>query len=203
MKNYYLILLLFLFTKVNAQFYKKLSVDTHFGGRSGGIHSPGSTLNSDIHLDGGLLYKIDSLMFIRGGLSFDKFKTTKEVIIDRAYLIGISIQLLAKIIAPKPITKNFGLNFHTGIGLSTMNNPNYKVGKEFSDPGIRGNDDMLNVIIGITPHFRLNEKVSINVDFSTTAFLKQNTFVDMEIDPKSINKVGAIFNFTIGSTYQF
>ena len=203
MRTFYLFIFLLIFSNVNAQFFEKLSIDAHFGGRSGGTHSPGSTLKNDIHFDGGLLYKIDSLIYIRGGLSFDKFKTTKDNSIDNALLIGLSIQLVAEIMPIQSGSSKFGLNFHTGFWLSTMYNPNYKVGKEFNDPGIKGNDDMINVIIGLTPRYKINYKISINLDLVTTALLKQNSYVDMEFDSKANNKPGSIINIAIGATYKF
>lgn len=106
------------------------------------------------------------------------------------------------------IPEKIGLNFHAGFGLSTLYNTNFtdaaeKAGIEFSDPGLKGNDDMVNIVLGLTPQFKLNDKISINLDLSTKLLVKQSLYVNPGQDPRVNDKMGNIFNVAVGATYKF
>ena len=95
------------------------------------------------------------------------------------------------------------LNFHGGFGLSSLSNTKFKEGKEFSDPGIKGNDDMINIVLGLTPQYKLNDKISINLDMACRLLLKQNMYVNPNQDATVNDKIGSIFNVAVGATYKF
>ena len=223
MKNIFAILFTVVALFSNAQFIKKLSLDLNVGGRFAGalsdqyyktdplkVDSAQAKLSLGIHVDGGVRYQLDSLFSIRGGISYDGFKTTVTRVpndtVDNSSLVSVSIEAVINLKRLKFMSflpEKMGLNFHGGFGLSTMSNPSFKEGREFSDPGMKGNDDMINMVFGLTPQYMLNDKISINLDLSTKLLLKQSLYVNATQDARLNNKMGNIFNVAVGATYKF
>jgi hypothetical protein len=46
------------------------------------------------------------------------------------------------------------------------------------DPAINGNDDMGHIILGLSPQYHLNGRVSINLDLTTFILVKQDFTFD-------------------------
>ena len=220
MKHLFTILFTVVALFSNAQFIKKLSLDVNVGGLFGGSVSDDTLTNfkvsPGIHADGGVRYQLNELISIRGGISYDGFKTTGDVTsdstsTDNSSLISGSIEAvvnLKKLKFMSFIPEKIGLNFHAGFGLSTLFNTNFtdaaeKAGIEFSDPGLKGNDDMINIVLGLTPQFKLNDKISINLDLSTKLLVKQSLYVNPGQDSRLNDKMGNIFNVAVGATYKF
>ena len=220
MKHLFTILFTVVALFSNAQFIKKLSLDVNVGGLFGGSVSDDTLTNfkvsPGIHADGGVRYQLNELISIRGGISYDGFKTTGDVTsdstsTDNSSLISGSIEAvvnLKKLKFMSFIPEKIGLNFHAGFGLSTLFNTNFtdaaeKAGIEFSDPGLKGNDDMINIVLGLTPQFKLNDKISINLDLSTKLLVKQSLYVNPGQDSRPNDKMGNIFNVAVGATYKF
>ena len=222
MKHLFTILFTVVALFSNAQFIKKLSLDVNVGGRFGGAVSDSSAnykVSPGIHADGGVRYQLNELISIRGGLSYDGFKTSRDKLYetdtanltDNSSLISGTIEAvvnLKKLKFMSFIPEKIGLNFHAGLGLSTMSNTNFKDaykadGREFTDPGIVGNDDMINIVFGLTPQYKLNDKISINLDLSTKLLVKQSLYVNPGQDSRLNDKMGNIFNVAVGATYKF
>jgi len=220
MKNLFTILFTVVALFSNAQFIKKLSLDVNVGGRFGGAVSDSlyngngakAKVSPGIHIDGGVRYQLSELISLRGGISYDGFKTTWDTLTaDKAGLISGSIEAvvnLKKLKFMSFIPEKIGLNFHAGLGLSTMSNPSFKdaqkaAGIEFSDPGMKGNDDMINMVFGLTPQYMLNDKISINLDLSTKLLLNQSLYVNASHNSSVNDKMGNIFNVAVGATYKF
>lgn len=222
MKNLFTILFTVVALFSNAQFIKKLSLDVNVGGCFGGTvadSTPNYKVSPGIHADGGVRYQLNELISIRGGISYDGFKTSRDKkndldtanLKDNSSLISGSIEAvvnLKKLKFMSFIPEKIGLNFHAGFGLSTLYNTNFtdaaeKAGIEFSDPGLKGNDDMVNIVLGLTPQFKLNDKISINLDLSTKLLVKQSLYVNPGQDPRVNDKMGNIFNVAVGATYKF
>ena len=221
MKHLFTILFTVVALFSNAQFIKKLSLDVNVGGRFGGAVD---TINNykvspGIHADGGVRYQLNELISIRGGLSYDGFKTSRDKLndldtanlTDNSSLISGTIEAvvnLKKLKFMSFIPEKIGLNFHAGLGLSTMSNSNVKKFNTDnnitpSDPGLKGNDDMINIVFGLTPQYKLNDKISINLDLSTKLLVKQSLYVNPGQDSRLNDKMGNIFNVAVGATYKF
>ncbi len=223
MKHLFTILFTVVALFSNAQFIKKLSLDVNVGGRFGGAVSDDSLTNykvsPGIHADGGVRYQLNELISIRGGLSYDGFKTSRDKLndldtanlTDNSSLISGTIEAvvnLKKLKFMSFIPEKIGLNFHAGLGLSTMSNSNVKKFNTDnnitpSDPGLKGNDDMINIVFGLTPQYKLNDKISINLDLSTKLLVKQSLYVNPGQDSRVNDKMGNIFNVAVGATYKF
>ena len=222
MKHLFTILFTVVALFSNAQFIKKLSLDVNVGGRFGGAVAdsvPNYKVSPGIHADGGVRYQLNELLSIRGGLSYDGFKTSRDKLNDldtanledNSSLISGSIEAvvnLKKLKFMSFIPEKMGLNFHAGLGLSTMSNSNVKKFNTDnnitpSDPGLKGNDDMVNIVFGLTPQYKLNDKISINLDLSTKLLVKQSLYVNPGQDSRVNDKMGNIFNVAVGATYKF
>ena len=222
MKHLFTILFAVVALFSNAQFIKKLSLDVNVGGRFGGAVAdsvPNYKVSPGIHADGGVRYQLNELLSIRGGLSYDGFKTSRDKLNDldtanledNSSLISGSIEAvvnLKKLKFMSFIPEKMGLNFHAGLGLSTMSNSNVKKFNTDnnitpSDPGLKGNDDMVNIVFGLTPQYKLNDKISINLDLSTKLLVKQSLYVNPGQDSRVNDKMGNIFNVAVGATYKF
>ena len=217
MKNLFTILFTVVALFSNAQFIKKLSIDVNIGGRFGGavsdtvILDKSASLSPGIHVDGGVRYQLSDLISVRGGLSYDGFKTTLGESTDKAGLISGSVEAIVNLKSIKFmsfIPEKIGLNFHAGFGLSTMANPSFKKSFEdnnieFADPGLKGNDDMVNIVLGLTPQYKLNDKISINLDLSTKLLVKQSLYVNASQDSRLNETTGNIINVAVGATYKF
>ena len=222
MKNLFTILFTVVALFSNAQFIKKLSLDVNVGGRFGGAVAdsvPNYKVSPGIHADGGVRYQLNELISIRGGLSYDGFKTSRDKmyesdtanLTDNSSLISGTIEAvvnLKKLKFMSFIPEKIGLNFHAGLGLSTMSNSNVKKFNTDnnitpSDPGLKGNDDMINIVFGLTPQYKLNDKISINLDLSTKLLVKQSLYVNPGQDSRVNDKMGNIFNVAVGATYKF
>jgi OOP family OmpA-OmpF porin len=223
MKHLFTILFTVVALFSNAQFIKKLSLDVNVGGLFGGSVSDDTLTNfkvsPGIHADGGVRYQLNELISIRGGISYDGFKTSRDKLndsdtaslTDNSSLISGTIEAvvnLKKLKFMSFIPEKIGLNFHAGFGLSTLFNTNFtdaaeKAGIKFSDPGLKGNDDMINIVLGLTPQFKLNDKISINLDLSTKLLVKQSLYVNPGQDSRVNDKMGNIFNVAVGATYKF
>ena len=89
-----------------------------------------------------------------------------------------------------------------------MSNSKFKEGSESSGLGFNRNDNMMNIVLGLTPQIKLNYKISIIIDFACKLLVLQNMYVNPNqdgtvIDGTVIDKIGSIFNFTIGTKYRF
>jgi OOP family OmpA-OmpF porin len=208
MKHLFTILFTVVALFSNAQFIKKLSLDLNVGGRFGGAVSDSiyggekAKVSQGIHVNGGVRYQLSKLISLRGGISYDGFKTTWGTLPDdKSELISGSLEAIVNLKSFQ--YSDFGLAFHGGFGLSTLSNSKFKEGKEFSDPAIKGNDDMINIVLGLTPQFKLNDKISINLDLSTKLLLKTSLYVNAGQDSRVNDKMGNIFNVAVGATYKF
>ncbi len=68
---------------------------------------------------------------------------------------------------------------------------------------MKGNDHMINIVLGLTPQYKLNDKISINLDMACRLLLKQNMYVNPNQDATVNDKMGNIFNVAVGATYKF
>lgn len=162
--------------------------DLNVGSRFSGAKSDSVTLGAGIHVDGGIGYMFNGIIGIKGRLGFDTFKTIEVSNAgdeDKSLMISASLEGVLGIDQLANFgTPGFGLNFHAGFGFSTITNPSWKQSKldvagfEFQDPMFKGNDDMVNVIFGLTPKYIINDNISVNADFSFIMLLKQDHTVD-------------------------
>lgn len=68
---------------------------------------------------------------------------------------------------------------------------------------MKGNDDIINFVLGLTPQIKLNYKISINSDFACKLLVSQNMYINPNQDATVSDKIGRVFNFAFGVKYRF
>ncbi|MEY3236878.1 MAG: hypothetical protein RI883_979 [Bacteroidota bacterium] len=214
MKKSLFILTLLLSLFSSAQRGKGFFLEANFGMRFNGITSDVSKLKPGFHMDGAVGYMINNFVGLKVDGGYDSFRGVKTLsdgteIKDRSYMLRGSVQGVLSISElAKMNVKYFSLLFHTGFGFATNINPSYKKsftenGGTFTDPVFKGNDDMVNIIFGFTPQYKINNNFLINLDLSTVLLPKQSHYLDRAFDSKDFSKMGAIYNVSVGVTYKF
>ena len=186
MKKLFVAIALITGTSANAQ-TSGLFIDFGLGSRFGGITTESTVMKAGLNFNGGIGYMFNDIFGVRGDLGYSTFKAVDvndEAVADRAGSIQASLQGVVSISeAVKFGTPGFGLNFHAGFGFGTIFNPDFKTeyvesGGEFGDPMIKGNDDVVNVVFGLSPRFPINDRITVTVDASHFLLLKQDNYYD-------------------------
>ena len=103
---------------------------------------------------------------------------------------------LATIFNFNKFTTNFGLLGHLGTGFSAL------CGKDFGL--IKKADNTINLIVGLTPQYKINERVAVYLDLAYTSNLMSDYNYDLKsrISPSPQKSVTSLFNTTIGVSYK-
>jgi hypothetical protein len=132
------------------------------------------------HIEGGLGYMFNPIIGIKGDVGFDTFGTEYQGSADTAQaqnlptntsssMFRVSLQAVLSISNWADFGgEAFDLNIHTGCGYSTLWNNDFKEAyPDYDDTKLyRKNDDMANIIFGLTPMYNFNEVISLTADFS-------------------------------------
>jgi hypothetical protein len=197
----------------NKAYYRRMrrssfwEFDGYMGGRFGGEHSEFSKMGPGGHFNGGITFWFNKKIGLRGDASADFFKARRieNDFTDRSLLLRSTIQAvfnLSEIFGKH--THKFELIFHTGIGGASSFNPDFKrkFDGEFTDKLIKGNDDMIAVVAGLTPKIKVNKRVSVNFDMSFVVLPMQNNYFDRTYDNTYFNKTGFLVNTSMGLSYR-
>jgi hypothetical protein len=142
-------------------------------------------MGAGLNITGATGYMFSNIVGIRGVLGFDSFKTAVDGdeagVEDKSYMLRATLEGVLSISQIANFgTDKFDLNFHAGFGFASHVNPSWKEdrlavdGFEFEDPALKGNDDMINVVFGLTPKYHINENISITADFSYVMLMKKD-----------------------------
>lgn len=196
--------------------FDKLYVDLSGGTRLLGNTSIYTKATPGMHLDLGLGYQLNDNFAIKGELAFDQYiakDTASDAIFsydsgikyaynyDLSTLIRASINGVINVGAMAGIaTEKFGLKAQIGIGVASNNNSNFKSnsGSSFSDPGIKGNDDMISAGLTITPQYLINSRVALNGNIGYTFLAKQSNYVDRIVDGTQIDGSDMLLHISVG-----
>ena len=206
-----LIISLALLTSVNSfsQTDKGLFFDLNLGSRYGGATSEFSKMGPGFHLDGGVGYMFSNIIGIKGELGMDWFNamSADETTEDRA---GMGRATLMAVLGVSELagfgTEKFALRLNLGFGLASLSNPNWKddriaSGYEFTDPLLKGNDDMGHFIIGLNPQYHINSSISVNANIAFVGLLQQSYVVDRSTNV-AVEGVQNIVNASVGISYR-
>lgn len=101
---------------------------------------------------------------------------------------------LATILQFNTFTQKFGLLAHGGAGFSSMLAKNHKLVKE--------TDEMVHLIFGLTPQYKVNEKIALNIDISMIQNFKQHYTFDYNSHNPANARRGSLANLTVGISYK-
>jgi hypothetical protein len=194
----------------------KLSIDFSGGARFLGKTSGLTRTVPGIHFDIGIGYQLNENVALKGEVALDQYiaKDTASnatfkydsgikmtYLYDRSTLIRTSIYAVLNLGAIAGFqTEKFGMKTQIGVGLASNNNADFKsnYSKSFSDPGIKGNDDMFCASIALTPHYRINSQVSLIANLGYTLLAKQSHYVDRVVDPTQISGSDGLVYLSLG-----
>ena len=157
----------------SVSFGQKITADLNLGAHAGSGVSTGVTGNI------GVAYKFTPLFSARLDAGLDQFGDNKMNRLSAHAVINLSNAL-------KLSDSKYGVAAHAGAGLSNRTNTLL-----FNDDYRMTGDGMVNTMFGITPSYKLNDKMSIQLDASYILLMKSDT--DM----------GSYLNTTVGIAYKF
>ncbi|MDN3706831.1 OmpA family protein [Myroides ceti] len=207
MKKITLPLLVALFSLGNAnaqetQGYNKWSIDVN-----GGINKPsralspgsyGETFFGFYHVDAGVRYMFNNKFGLKADFGYDYFKNGEDSNYFRTKNYRASLQGVAnlgRIMNFEEWTKVLNLQAHAGGGYSWL-----APGKD--DAGFQyDNDQMGNLIAGLTGQLKLGKRVALNADFSVIQNIRQNRTFDGAEYENSTGFGGRYFNATLGFSF--
>ncbi len=74
-------------------------------------------------------------------------------------------------------------------------------GFEFEDPALKGNDDMINVVFGLTPKYHINENISIIADFSYVMLMMKD-YTNDRYNNVAVDGLDGVVNASVGISYR-
>ena len=190
----------------------KLYVDLNTGTRLLGKTSEATRVKPGIHFDAGLGYQLNQNIAIKGEFAVDSYKAEDSVakwdgqikianINDKSVLYRATLNAVINVGEMAGFaTDKFGFKVQVGAGFASNSNNNYKntTSGVFSDPGIKGNDDMITASLGLNPQYLISDRVALNGTVSFAILAKQSHYIDRSINGALINGTDLLMNASIG-----
>lgn len=190
MKKIFLLLTVFCSIASNAQNY---TLDAAYG--MSGVFAP--SYFKPTNLNFGVGYNFNETYGIRLDVATDNFEYnesknqgTKNL---RFTLNGVANVL--SLLNSNNRNQGFDLDSHIGLGFSNFKSNN---------PTFNKVDNIVNVVVGITPKYWINENIALKTDFSTVFNLSQHYLFNGDLTytgtPNGIT--GIYYNINIGLLYK-
>lgn len=208
-----LIVFLFCFVATRAQQttdnMNKWSIDANIGATNAiKPYAPSYWSNSIglFHTNLGARYMFNNSFGIKLDVGFDRIKNDefgdngKSNEFNSQY-IRSSFQLIAnmgRFMHFEDFAPRFGLFIHGGAGYSTNKNADGPLFGNWDSPD---KDNMVNFIVGLTPQFKLNSKMSINADVAFVNHIYQQRTWDLTQPVTRRGFDGLMANLTVGISY--
>lgn len=189
----------------SAQDYNKCSIGFNIGGHDG-MHNTNHTTHiyQFTHYELNSRYMFNNRVGLKFDAGFDNFKFTDGHPATSALRISVQPTFnLTDLLHMNDFTTRWGMLLHMGGGYATMWNKALISGPRELFKAEEGSvDEMLQGIIGITPQFKVNERLSINGDISFMGNIRQNNGFDFEAMPvKGGGFSGYYATATVGFSY--
>ncbi|MDD2983050.1 MAG: outer membrane beta-barrel protein [Crocinitomicaceae bacterium] len=147
-------------------------------------------------------YMMNNRVGVQLDAGLDKFKAKTNLGDYKSDYFRTSFQLVANagdVFRFDTWTKHIGLLVHGGFGGSILMNDKdtrstFNIGKR--------RDLMLNAIVGVTPQFKINERVSLNIDLSYITNIKQSWDYTMLNSPNPVAFKNQLINWSVGATFN-
>ncbi len=145
---------------------------------------------------------------LKGEFSFNSFKFSKDnpspadtglymqSFYYRTSLVGVTN--LGNLLKFKSRTDKFGLLLHTGAGFSILQSDKTLRHVEWKNDF---SDIMINLTLGLSPQYKINERMAVNLDFLVVAHLFQTFAFDMNTAGNREGFDGIILNLSGGVSY--
>jgi len=186
--------------------FNRWSLDGGFGGiKALNPYSPGYSSNSislpSFELGGRYMFDAYSGVRLEMGYSqikYDQFGSVagSGVFHSNYFLISAEGVLnLGQLLDFNTIHHRLGLLGYAGFGFSTLFNETYKLGNK------TGSDEMLHFIVGLSPQFRLTNRLALSMNFKAIANMHQTRTFDLGSAVEERGLDGFIYKGTIGVSY--
>ncbi|MDX2359200.1 MAG: hypothetical protein QNK23_00245 [Crocinitomicaceae bacterium] len=187
---------------------KILFIEGNLGARAGQMDtSPGYAMNSSgFYVSGGIGFMFNRIIGIRGTFGYDGIYAFNATTLKKAQtdLFSISIGGIVSISEwAKFSTRRFNLNFHFGVGWTTMSNKKFKLDNPAYDDGMlmKRNDDVGHIKFGLTPYIHVNDVISFTSDLSFLMLTSYHFNVDYQ-SMRSVRGWDNYFNLSVGILFR-
>jgi OOP family OmpA-OmpF porin len=194
-KTYFIMAILLCSLFLSKNTYAQIGVEVNYG--LNGVFEP--SINDLSHLGGAISYDFDETYGMKIDFASDKFRTknllfTEETGID---ITRISLQGTMNITTAFSRASSydfFNLIAHAGAGYSLV--------KSSYNPG---NDNLVNVVMGLTPRFKITDGLYFAIDTSVIFNISQHYNFDGSFSyTEAVNSfTGITYNVTGGIIYKF
>ena len=207
MKNLFCILAVLFSVQVNSQSINKSSIGFNIGGHDGMSKTNHYTrLNQLNHYELNYRYMMNNRFGLKFDAGFDNFQFVDDHPATNALRISVQPTFnLTDLLHINDFTTRWGMLLHMGGAYATMWNKALISGpSELFKIGEGSVDEILQGIIGLTPQFKVNERLSINGDISFMGNIRQNNGFDFEATPiQGGGFSGYYATATVGFSYYF
>ena len=185
MKNLFCILAVLFSVQVNSQSMNKSSIGFNIGGHDGMSKTNHYTrLNQLNHYELNYRYMMNNRFGLKFDAGFDNFQFVDDHPATSALRFSIQPTFnLTDLLHMNNFSTRWGILLHMGAGYAAMWNKEVRGPNEILNLKEGSVDEMLQGIIGLTPQFKLNERLSINGDIAFMGNIRQNYGFDFESAP--------------------
>jgi OOP family OmpA-OmpF porin len=185
MKNLFCILAVLFSVQVNSQSINKSSIGFNIGGHDGMSKTNHYTrLHQLNHYELNYRYMMNNRFGLKFDAGFDNFQFVDDHPATNALRFSIQPTFnLTDLLHMNNFTTRWGILLHMGAGYAAMWNKEVRGPNEILNLKEGSVDEMLQGIIGLTPQFKLNERLSINGDIAFIGNIRQNYGFDFESAP--------------------
>ena len=185
MKNLFCILAVLFSVQVNSQSMNKSSIGFNIGGHDGMSKTNHYTrLNQLNHYELNYRYMMNNRFGLKFDAGFDNFQFVDDHPATSALRFSIQPTFnLTDLLHMNNFTTRWGILLHMGAGYAAMWNKEVRGPNEILNLKEGSVDEILQGIIGLTPQFKLNERLSINGDIAFMGNIRQNYGFDFESAP--------------------
>ena len=194
-KTYFIMAILLCSLFLSKNTYAQIGVEVNYG--LNGVFEP--SINNLSHLGGAISYDFDETYGVKIDFASDKFRTknllfTEETGID---ITRISLQGTMNVSTAFSRASSydfFNLIAHAGAGYSLVKS-SYNA----------GNDNLVNVVMGLTPRFKITDGLYFAIDTSVIFNISQHYNFDGSFSyTEAVNSfTGITYNVTGGIIYKF
>lgn len=184
--------------QINGQEFDKWSLDI-----GGGIHSIGAPLTPGYaekmlgQASLGARYMFNERFGLRLDLGYSKFEGKNNSLPFNSNYYRATIEgvvNMGNILKFNTWTKRLNLLAHGGFGYAILNT---------SVPVVSGNDNMLTLNFGLTPQFKISERIAVFVDFSSLINFNQDNTYNGGINQSWRESNISVFNTSLGFNIAF
>ena len=185
MKNLFCILAVLFSVQVNSQSMNKSSIGFNIGGHDGMSKTNHYTrLNQLNHYELNYRYMMNNRFGLKFDAGFDNFQFVDDHPATSALRFSIQPTFnLTDLLHMNNFTTRWGILLHMGAGYAAMWNKEVRGPNEILNLKEGSVDEILQGIIGLTPQFKLNQRLSINGDIAFMGNIRQNYGFDFESAP--------------------